>query len=278
MNAPVKFVGYPDGEKVFIAELGKEVGVFTQEVKTPFGCLKHHVPLNQRGPFRPQELANYDPNKEYRTNNYGYLLCYQKTAKNELCKGKAVNRWPRCGSHGGAVHPFDHIIREDKEPEDVATQTRYRQYLAGALPVEDLDDDEIMAFGFKDPKGRIFKPKNISREMVQAFTKVIFDRSLDKMKGSALSAANTLAMLMEDPTVDANIRVKCATEILDRTLGKAPQLVSVTTDAPWEQVFEAIASVDREKSRASRDILDVETVPEIEAPKTTVTLRNSGFE
>ena len=114
--------------------------------------------------------------------------------------------------------------------------------------------------------------------MVQAFTKVIFDRSLDKMKGSALSAANTLAMLMEDPTVDANIRVKCATEILDRTLGKAPQLVSVTTDAPWEQVFEAIASVDREKSRASRDILDVETVPEIEAPKTTVTLRNSGFE
>ena len=87
MNAPVKFVGYPDGEKVFIAELGKEVGVFTQEVKTPFGCLKHHVPLNQRGPFRPQELANYDPNKEYRTNNYGYLLCYQKTAKNELCKG-----------------------------------------------------------------------------------------------------------------------------------------------------------------------------------------------
>jgi hypothetical protein len=114
-------------------------------------------------------------------------------------------------------------------------------FLAKQITVEDLDDDELMSFGFRKADGKLFKPKNVPREMVTAFTKAIFDRSLDKLKTSALSAANVLSMLMVDPSVDASVRRQCAESILDRTVGKAPLLVTLSGEKPWEAIFEAIS-------------------------------------
>jgi hypothetical protein len=270
MNAPVKFVGYPDGPKVFVAELGTEVSTFTVPPGGKFPALKHHVPLNKRGPFRPEDLANFDPKREYRTNAVGFLLCYAKTKADEKCKRKAINRFPRCNFHGGSLHPLDHIVQElpDSETEDEATLSRYQQFLAKQITVDDLDDEELLAFGFRTASGRIFKPRNVPRELVQQFTKAIFDRSLDKLKSSALAAAETLTSIMLDDSVDANIRVKAATEVLDRTLGKAPQLVAFTGNAPWEEIFEGITTATREESRRARQTpLDVDVIGEIEGPQ-----------
>lgn len=257
----VRFVGHPDGDKVFIPELGCKVGTFTQVPGGRRDALMHHVPLKQRGEFRPEDLANYDSQRQYRTESNGYLLCYAKTTANAKCKRKAVNRFPRCDTHGGRLHPLDKLITETGEPETEEPLSRYQQYVAGQISVEDLDDEEVMGLGFRNAKGRIYKPKNVSREMVTAFTKAIFDRSLDKLKSSALEAANTLASIMVDDQVDANIRLKAATEILDRTLGKAPQLVNIQTNAPWEQIYEGIATLSRDESRRTRgEIVDAEVV------------------
>jgi len=261
-NAPVRFVGYPDGEKVFVAEFGTEVGTFTQAPGGRHPALKHHVPLSLRGPFRAEQLANYDPTREYRTDPYGFVLCLAKTKQDDkLCIRKAVNRYPRCVVHGGRLHPMDLLVKETGEPETEATMSRYQLYLAGQITTDDLDDEELLGFGFRTPGGSIFKPKNITRDMVTAFTKELFGRSLEKLKTSSLTAAETLVSLMLDETVDANVRRQCAESILDRTLGKAPLQVSITATAPWETVFESIAVTRQEP-------LDAEVVPasEIERP------------
>jgi len=264
MSNVVRFVGIADGPKVFVAELGTKVRTFTEEPGGKFPALRHHVPPVCRGPFRPEQLANYDSKKQYRTDATGYVLCYEKLKDGQTkCRRKAVNRHPKCNFHGGRVHPLDKLVRDDVEmaEPDPESMTRYQLYLAKQISVDDLDDEEIMNFGFRNNQGRIFKPKNITRDMIQAFTKAIYERSLDSLKANALEAVKTLTTIMMDDQVDAPVRIKAATEVLDRTLGKAPQTVQLIGNAPWEQVFEGLASVSREESRAIRgQVIDAEVV------------------
>jgi hypothetical protein len=278
MTQPVMYVGTPDGPTKFVPELGCEVGTFTQEPGGKFPALRYHVPPTCRGPFRPKDLANYDETKNYRTDQYGLMLCYAKTLAGERCKRKAVNRYPRCNFHGGRVHPLDKMLDDiDDENGEAVKLSRYQQFLAKQITVEDLDDEELMSFGFRDERGRIFKPRNIPREMVQAMTRGIYDRALHELKVNAVEATKTLASIMVDLTNDASIRLKAAEAILDRTLGKAPQVVAITGTAAWEEVFEGIGTVSREESRRARGLaveensatslptLDAEVVPELPA-------------
>jgi hypothetical protein len=154
-----------------------------------------------------------------------------------------------------------------EDPAAMENMSRYQLFLAGQLTVEDLDDEELLAMGFRTSHNTIFKPKNVPRDMVTQFTRAIFDRSLDKLKSSALDAANTLSSIMLDDSVDANVRVKAATEILDRTIGKAPLQVSINPGAAWEGVFEGLFSGTREDSRLNRaQPLDVDEVPDDDMP------------
>ena len=252
----VRFVGYPDGDRRFVPEIGLELGTFTQEPGGNFPALKWHIPLNCRGPFRPDQLANFDAEHSYTVDKYGYVKCLARTADDKPCSKQAQNRWPRCVVHGGRLHPLDKLLAETGEPETEVPMNRYQMFLAGHLTVDDLDDEELMAFGFRDAKGKLFKPKNIPRDMVTAFTRAIFDRSLDKLKTSALEAANTLAGIMADPSVDPSVRRLCAESILDRTVGKAPLLVSISANAAWETIFESISA------KPLQEAIDVEFTEE----------------
>lgn len=257
----IRFVGSPDGPSKFVAEIGLNVGTFVEPPGGTKPALNYHVPLNIRGVYRPGECANFDPDGAYRVDKLGFAMCTQYTAAEELCKRKATNRSWLCVTHGGRLHPLDRLQVDTDEPETEVPLSRYQMYLAGQITVEDLDDEEIMAFGFRKADGKIFKPKNIPREMVTAFTRSIFDRSLDKLKSSALQAANTLASIMVDSSVDASVRRLAAESILDRTVGKAPLLVSINANAPWEQVFEAIANRPLEQN-----YIEGEVVPDVSVP------------
>lgn len=264
----VQTVGKPDGPLLYVPELGSEVKTFTRPPKDGGSCLMHHVPVNKRGPFRPDQLANYDESKQYRTDTLGYVLCYGKTAAGTVCKRKAENRFPRCNAHGGRLHPLDRTVKPTPENEEPEQLNRYQQFLAKHITVEDLDDEEILNFGFRRENGTIFKPRNIPRELANEFTKAIYDRALNEIKVNAVEAAKTLATIMVDPSNDASIRLKAAEAILDRSIGKAPQQLNISAGAPWEEIFESITTVTRAQSRANRgDIIDVDVVNGSGAPE-----------
>ena len=140
MSNVVRPVGMPDGPKVFVPEIGKEVGTFNAEPGGKVPALKHHVPLKCRGPYRPEELANYEPEKTYRTDPFGYMLCTRFTLAGERCDKRAVNRYPACTVHGGRLHPLDKLQKEIPEDKEAQELSRYQQFLAKQIDVDDLDD------------------------------------------------------------------------------------------------------------------------------------------
>lgn len=255
MNAPVKFVGHPDGPKVFVPEIGWEVATFTTKPGGKHPALIHHVPLKCRGPYRPEELADYDPQKPYRTDPFGYALCQRPTLAGERCPKRALNRSPACNVHGGRLHPLDKIQKEMEDPSnssEAEALSRHQQFLAKQIGVEDLDDEELAACGFRSSNGRIYKPRKIPREMAQAFNKAIYERAANELRGNVIDAAKTVAEIMRNTSVEPDIRLKAANTLLDRGLGKAPQVVALTADRAFEEVFSDLFGGTRDESRNQR--------------------------
>lgn len=257
-NLPaVRFVGFPDGPKKFVAELGCEVGTFKEKPKSKVPCLMWHVPLKMRGHFRPEDLANYDPEKMYRTDVLGRVICYGKKADGTECTKRAENRYPRCAVHGGRLHPLDKTepAANRLSKEEVAQgRSRYQQYLRGELTVDDLDDEELATASFRSSSGRLFKPKSLPRDLIQGFMRAIFDRAQTELRTHTVDAAKTMAEIMMNKRVDPEIRLKAANLLLERNLGKTPQVVAITAQAPWEEIFDGITSGTRESSRERRAI------------------------
>lgn len=266
MNSPVKFVQMPDGPKEFIKELGMEVGTFTKEPGGKFPALNYHVPLNMRGPYRLDQL----PYKaDLSTDALGYVLCQGFTAAGEKCAKRAQNRSLRCDVHGGRLHPLDKLVKDEQEAtnkQEGQALSRFRQFQAGQITVDDLDDEELATCGFRATNGRIYKPRNIPRELAQAFTKAIYERAQNELKAHTVKAAETVAKIMLDKNVEPDIRLKAANTLLDRGLGKAPQTINHSVELTgFEQVFDGIFSGEREKSRAGT-IIDAEWADEPSSP------------
>jgi hypothetical protein len=256
MNAPaeIKFVGFPDGQSVFVPEFGCHVGTFTLAPGDNKPAIMHHVPLEYRGDYRPTELANYDAEYDYRTDDYGKLLCDGTTLARSICNRKAVNRSRFCNAHGGRLHPLDKLVK-DVEPEEISL-TRYQQFKAGQIGVDDLDDEELATCGFRSTDGRIYKPRNIPREMAQAFQKAIFERANQQLKSLVVDAANTIGEIMKDKHVEPDIRLKAALSLVERNLGKTPQVVAITDAKAYEEIFDDIIHVKSERPKA----LDANTI------------------
>ena len=240
----VKFVGMPSGPKQFIKELGQEVSTFKEPPGGKFPALNYHVPLDKRGTYRADQLANYSKDIDYRTDPFGYVLCGGYTNAGEKCSKRAENRSPRCVIHGGRIHPLDKLI-QDEQPSsnkrEAESLSRYNQFLAGQITVDDLDDEELATCGFRSTNGRIYKPRNVPRELATAFTKAIYERAQQELKGHTVTAAQTVAEIMMNKTVEPDIRLKAANTLLDRGLGKAPQTINLNHDITgFEDVFSAI--------------------------------------
>lgn len=257
MTTALRYVGTPDGPNRFIAEFGCETPTFTIPHGGPLPALDYHVPPNMRGDFRPKDLANYDSEKDYRTDNLGKVLCYGTTKAGNKCRNRAVNRYPRCEFHGGRLHPLDKLIK-DKEnatnQQEGQALSRYRQFQAGQITVDDLDDEELAACGFRATNGAIFKPRNIPREMAQAFTRAIYERANAEIRSLAVEAAKTMGEIMLNKTIEPDIRLKAAITLVERNLGKTPTVVAITGDKPFEEIFDDIAHGTREQSRQRRAI------------------------
>ena len=280
MSNNIKTIGHALGPMRFIPELGYEVGTFVDEPGGSLPALKWHVPLDVRGDFRPKDLANYDNEKDYRTDVFGWMLCYAKTKTGDRCTKRAQNRYPRCTIHGGRVHPLDKIdnFKQDTKDEQAQEISRYKQYLAGQITVEDLDDEELANCGFRGKNGTIYKPRNVPRDLVNAFTRAIYDRAQKELRANTVKAAQTMAEIMMNPTVEPDVRLKAANIIIERNLGKTPTVVAITSQAPWEEIFDGITSSTRESSRQRRGIIDAEIVGELEQRPDVATANESGSE
>lgn len=257
----VELVGRPTGPNKFIKAFGFDVPTFIEEAEK---ALNYHVPLDKRGDFRPTDLAHYNAQKSYRTDNYGRMLCYGQTKADEPCKRRARNFSPWCESHGGALHPLDKPVKDTEtalNSEQIQSLSRYRQFQAGYITIDDLDDDELANCGFKSSGGVIFRPKHIPRQLAEEFQRAVFQRAEHEMRALDIEAVHTVGEIMKNRTNEPDIRLKAALSLIERNHGKPTQNVSMTVEQkPFEQVFDSILSVRSERVGELEAAIDAEVV------------------
>jgi hypothetical protein len=69
--------------------------------------------------------------------------------------------------------------------------------------------------------------------------------------------------IMKNKNVEPDIRLKAALSIIERNLGKTPQVIAITDAKAYEEVFDGIVTLTREQSRATRQLtsaIDAEVI------------------
>jgi len=266
-----EFIGSPDGPKVFVPELGMEVGTFTKRMfeleRSPSMAqappIMHHVPKRFRGPYHPEQLENYDPDKEYPLTWDGWVRCSGKLIYKEYgdnsragqeCKRKATHRSGYCQSHGGKLHPLDMPAPVTRDP---STMNRSELLKYGYITVDDLDDEELIKGQCRNRNGWFSSNKNaqIPKVVYDKMVSRLFDRAQEKMRENLLAAIDTLTEISKGDAFEASDRINASKFIYERVMGKATEKIDLTVGAkPFEQILSGIAPLTREESRAQRAI------------------------
>jgi len=273
-----EFIGSPDGPKVFVPELGMEVGTFTKRMfeleRSPSMAqappIMHHVPKRFRGPYHPEQLENYDPDKEYPLTWDGWVRCSGKLIYKEYgdnsragqeCKRKATHRSGYCQSHGGKLHPLDMPAPVTRDP---STMNRSELLKYGYITVDDLDDEELIRGQCRNRNGWFStsnKNSQISKPVYDKMVSRLFDRAQEKMRENLLQAIDVLAEISQGDAFEASDRANASKFLIERVLGKTTEKIDLTVGAkPFEQILTGIAPLTREESRAQRAIEPIEII------------------
>lgn len=270
-------MGMPDGPAEWHAEFGCRVGTFTtrhaemDDVRFQrMPCLMFHVPRHLRGAYRPEELADFDPERDYRVDPGGMRLCESSTRPRQSahepkeCKRKATNRQPYCEAHGARLHPMDKTDA-NLNHKDPATMTRLELLEAGYIDVEDLSDDEL-----RNGVAHRGRHMRLSKDVYQKITQRHFSRAQELLSEGLLPAIQALNHIAQGSAYEPSDRIKAATYIVERVMGKTPDvLITKEIKEPWQELVAGVATMSREESRARRagaDTVDVEIVEAEEIP------------
>lgn len=139
--------------------------------------------------------------------------------------------------------------------------------LSGDLGVECLDDEEISYGVTKCDDGKFSElaardAAKLPKRIKDAIHKELLRRANNVLSGSLLSAINSIAEIATSELGDDKDRLRAAQYLLERNLGKTPDIVQVTQEKPWQVVLNSVEAGSREEARARRngDVVDAEVV------------------
>lgn len=142
---------------------------------------------------------------------------------------------------------------------------RYALLLNGIISVEDLDDEEVARGQLKASDGtfRGRPPKTVPAELVQAMRREWLSRAEAKLRDALMDKGlGVLVELAGNDQVDPGVRLRAATTIIERTMGKVPERIQLAAEDPVETLFRSIladpnglAPAPHELSAAEREML-----------------------
>lgn len=282
--------GEADGPDQFIEQLGIVVPTFIDPRNDliigsaqRFKRVSHHIPFKMRGFFKPydwpEEYRNSLGSDGWKVDDEGYVLCagvkiYGKDAGVE-CRAKAINRTRFCRCHGGGLHPLDKKMSAKSvvaPPENrVKALDRPQKFLQGFLDISDLSDEEVQGLFIYNDAGQKVDSIALGVKMHQQIAQELHRRMNRFLQTKTASMLNVMVDIAESELVEPADRIKAATWVAERTMGKTPDvIIHGKTEQPYEAIFEAIDAGSRENYRkeneekrlgvggSSSPILDVE--------------------
>ena len=177
---------------------------------------------------------------------------YPNAAEGEdLCANRAIRHSspPRCAKHGGVHAGFS---RARTESGYVKVNNRMKQLIEGKIPLSELDEEELARGQLRGANGKFSGtgPQVVPRAMHQKMTTELFKRADDAMKTSLVDAAETLTQIMKSPETEVKDKLKAATWLIERVMGKTPDTLIVGQQQPWEQLLVNITSDKKEDYEA----------------------------
>ena len=118
--------------------------------------------------------------------------------------------------------------------------------LAGEADLSVWSEEELLRGRRRDAHGRWSgrPPRVVPSAVHQELTRRRMSEAFDLLRTNLVAATEVLVTLAVDPEVDDTVRLKAATTILDRVLGKAPERVELSTTPAWATALQA-AIVER---------------------------------
>lgn len=144
--------------------------------------------------------------------------------------------------------------------------TRLYLLLQGELEVTQLDDDELSYGVPKCDDGKFsiraaYDAATMPPAIKTKIQKELLERANGRLRGNLLNVIDRLTDIATSPASDDKDAIKAGTYILERVMGKNPEIVVHTQDKPFEAVIQNIARGSREASRRAR----LEANPPLEA-------------
>jgi hypothetical protein len=147
--------------------------------------------------------------------------------------------------------------REAKRKEGLATNRdtageRWAKLVKGEITVKDLDNEELKAMRVRGRDGVINKGRTyMPAALAHAFRAEFLSRITADIEDAAPDAVQVLKDIANDPEEPAAARVKAATLILERALGRTPQEVHVSASGFDQIAHEVVQGVVIEREDLS---------------------------
>lgn len=276
MSAPVKFerevprggqfyMGEPDGPMRFIKSLGMEVPTFISprdDLRTQYRNAKahknvdYHIPISKRGVYRPESLADYDPDFDYSVTDTGMVRCGGIMQRGKICQKSARNHTGFCSNHGGALHPADKLFISERGimPSDVTKMSRMQMVEMGIIKVSELTDEEIAKGAIRNNDGT-FTPNSqlVSAKINAQMRTEFFERADRFIRENVMDMLGEMRRIALSPVEEAKDKIQAIQWLTERALGKTPDvLITNQTDKPFDQLLGDISGGSREEYRNSQ--------------------------
>lgn len=126
----------------------------------------------------------------------------------------------------------------------------WENFLSGAIPITELDDDELSKLRLRNREGNLASsgPRSLPRSFVQSHARELVSRNETKMKEHVLKATQVYIDIIESDTASPADKMKAAEYLQNRVLGKVPDRVQLTAEVkPWQGLVTGILVDDGEK-------------------------------
>ena len=160
------------------------------------------------------------------------------------------NSEPRaCSAHGGwgrgeaASGPRDAVPgAKQRKARIVQVSARVDDFIAGRITVEELDDEELARGYPRSANGRFaVPPKVVPRALHTRMIRELFKRADVMLKKSLVDCVETLTEIATNPEAEHKDRIKASIFVLERVMGKTPEVVHVgVEEKPYQNILNKI--------------------------------------
>jgi len=124
----------------------------------------------------------------------------------------------------------------------VQVSARVDDFIAGRITVEELDDEELARGYPRSANGRFaVPPKVVPRALHTRMIRELFKRADVMLKKSLVDCVETLTEIATNPEAEHKDRIKASIFVLERVMGKTPEVVHVgVEEKPYQSILNKI--------------------------------------